>query len=318
LALALNGTGASRSKLGRAFYPSLPRCQMPIRFRAPTPPVVVPILAGIWTALPPGVSSSHFVPQSWVFAFLAALAVTVGQVLYQLRGPQIVRRSTLEDYVRDARREYRDQPTPEKLDAADEVLGPDGSEMSEARRKLFYPQSGRIAEFEETVVKTITNQDQVDPDWVKKAYDYDANDALVVTKDGIWQHYGQYVAREGYRGLRNGRVYSTQPPVSDFPRNRLSEASHALNSAGEAKRRALPAEGLRALDERRQTDRFLHETTKIGYAARKQYLIEANRRRAAMLIATGLYVIAIALIVVITVDQTLAVLQAAGWWRPQP
>jgi len=65
--------------------------------------VVVPILAGIWTALPPEVSSSHFLPHSWVFAFLAALAVTVGQVLYQLQGPQIVRRSTLEDYVRDAR-----------------------------------------------------------------------------------------------------------------------------------------------------------------------------------------------------------------------
>ena len=103
--------------------------------------VVVPILAGIWTDLPPEISSSHLLPHSWVFAFLAALAVTVGQVLYQLQGPQIVRRSTLEDFVRDARREYRDQPTPERLEAADEVLAPDNPKMLPARLRFFYPPS---------------------------------------------------------------------------------------------------------------------------------------------------------------------------------
>src|SRR3954447_16009406 len=81
--------------------------------------VVVPILAGVWTALPAEVRSSHFLPHSWVFAFLAALAVTVGQVIYQLRAPPMIRRSTLSDYIRNERLEYRDQPTPEKVEAAD-------------------------------------------------------------------------------------------------------------------------------------------------------------------------------------------------------
>jgi hypothetical protein len=277
--------------------------------------VVVPILAGIWTALPPEVSSSHFLPHSWVFAFLAALAVTVGQVLYQLQGPQIVRRSTLEDYVRDARREYRDQPTPERLEAADEVLAPDNPKMPSARLRFFYPPSGRIAEFEETIVQIVNDQDRLDPNWSKNAYNYDISHPLVVLKDGIWRQFGQYVAREGFHGLRNRRIYSMERQVVDFPRDRLSEAADRLNSAGEAKRRAGPPEALEALEERRRTDRFLHDTTKIGYAARKHYMIEASRRRTAMLTASGLYVVAIALIGVITIDQTLSVLQAAGWWK---
>jgi hypothetical protein len=60
-------------------------------------------------------------------------------------------------------------------------------------------------------------------------------------------------------------------------------------------------------------DNRLHNTAKIGYAAHLNYMIEAGRRLPSMLLASTLYAAAIALILIITVDQTLAVLSAAGW-----
>jgi hypothetical protein len=131
---------------------------------------VVPILAGVWTALPPEVRSSHNLPYSWVLAFLAALAVTLGQVIYQLRAPQIVRRSTLDDYMGNARREFRDQPTPDRIEAADPTLDPENPKMSLARLKSFYPPSERLCEFEQVVLKLINSQDKANPEWRKDAY----------------------------------------------------------------------------------------------------------------------------------------------------
>jgi hypothetical protein len=80
---------------------------------------VVPILAGVWTALPLGEPRSHYLPHSWVLAFLAALAVTLGQVIYQMRAPEVVRRSTLSEFVRQSRNDYADQPSRDRLEAAD-------------------------------------------------------------------------------------------------------------------------------------------------------------------------------------------------------
>ena len=53
--------------------------------------VIVPMLAGVWNALPLGEPQSRYLPLSWVLAFFAALAVTLGQIIYQLRAPEIIR-----------------------------------------------------------------------------------------------------------------------------------------------------------------------------------------------------------------------------------
>jgi hypothetical protein len=58
---------------------------------------------------------------------------------------------------------------------------------------------------------------------------------------------------------------------------------------------------------------ILHNVTKIEHAARLRYLREADRRALAMSAASVLYAAAILLIVIITVNETVAVLAAAGW-----
>jgi hypothetical protein len=57
----------------------------------------------------------------------------------------------------------------------------------------------------------------------------------------------------------------------------------------------------------------LHDITKIEYAARLSYLMEADTGKFAMWAGTLFYIVAIALILIITVIQTLSVLTTAGW-----
>jgi hypothetical protein len=77
---------------------------------------IVPILAGVWNVLPLGEPRSHYLPHSWVFAFFAALAVTFGQILYQVWAPELVRRSTRDQFVREKADEYANQPLRDRLE----------------------------------------------------------------------------------------------------------------------------------------------------------------------------------------------------------
>src|SRR5262249_23927826 len=118
--------------------------------------VIVPMLAGVWTALPLGEHRSHYLPHSWVFAFFAALAVTVAQVIYQLRAPEMVRHSTLDQFVRDARREYADQPTLERLEEADQALDRESKpKLSLLKFSYYYEPAGVMAKVEQYVYETI-------------------------------------------------------------------------------------------------------------------------------------------------------------------
>jgi hypothetical protein len=117
--------------------------------------LIVPIL-------PLGELQSHHLPHSWVFGFFAALAVTLGQVLYQLRAPDVVRHSTFEQFVRDARREYADQPTRERLEAADLTLDGDIiSVWSPEFSQYYYKPARNIVDIERIINNTL--YEEVEP-----------------------------------------------------------------------------------------------------------------------------------------------------------
>jgi len=121
--------------------------------------VVVPILAGVWTAwtaLPLGKSQSLYLPHSWVFAFLAALAVTLAQIIYQLRAPELVRDSTLDQYVREETRFYADQPTEARLEAANLALDRSSRpDLTLAEFTYYYMPARGIAEIEDRIENII-------------------------------------------------------------------------------------------------------------------------------------------------------------------
>jgi hypothetical protein len=63
-------------------------------------------------------SLSPWLPQTFVLAFFAALAVAVGHFIYQASAPAFVRKYSQIDYVRDRRQSFRDQPYADEFEDA--------------------------------------------------------------------------------------------------------------------------------------------------------------------------------------------------------
>jgi hypothetical protein len=280
--------------------------------------VIVPILAGIWNAPPMRDWVSHNLPHSWVFAFLAALAVTLAQVIYQLRAPDIVRHSTLDQFVRDARREYTDQSALERVEAADRALDRRSRPgLSLTQFIYYYEPAEKIANIEKRIEQFLRhNADTLSLDrglW-DEGREHFLKDGIQEIAFEVWDVYGDYVSREAFSRVSNRSLYSERKDLKLLTQLQFSQANVPCSQTLALEARAL-SEG-RPHDPREVlsvTERQLHNTTKIGYAARLQYLTEADRRPLAMLTASILYAAAIALITVITVDQTRTVLIAAGW-----
>jgi hypothetical protein len=224
---------------------------------------LVPVLAGVWSSLP--FEKSSHLPRSWAYAFLAALGVTVAQVIYQLRAPEVVRRSTLDAYVRNARQEYADQPTPERLEQARDRLD---RRYPRRRRDYHYYPEGRDIE----VALAVLLLYPVELRLIEKTF-------------------GTYVSYETLLVQRNLRPSSNQ--------------NHKLFDQYEE----------RMSPEQLEKARFLHNLTTVGHGARYEYLMAADQRPFSMSTASLLYIAAIFLIAIITIEQTLSVLHAAGWLR---
>ena len=62
-------------------------------------------------------------PPVWAFAFLAAISVTIGHLLYQAFAPSLVRRSTIREYVNDEVRQFVESPSSGKLMRAKHFAG---------------------------------------------------------------------------------------------------------------------------------------------------------------------------------------------------
>jgi hypothetical protein len=266
--------------------------------------VIVPILAGVWTALPLGEPPSRYLPHAWVFAFFAALAVTLGQVIYQLRAPEAVRHSTLDQYAREETRQYADQQTEARLDAVnlalDRASRPD---LSLEQFIYYYPPAQQIAEIEETIEKRIRSDGRFEN--LKKSEPQSVNPISTdIIKEYISKQtffdLGDYVAREAFNRLMKRLFYSGEK--DEVISRVLAETARGI--FGYILRTRHGEEGLYTMR---------HNITKAEYAARSRYLMEADRRKPAMLLASILHSTAIALISIITVNQTIAVITAAGW-----
>lgn len=272
---------------------------------------IVPILAGVWSKLPWWGNNSHPPPlaHSWVYAFLAALAVTLGQVIYQLRAPEVVRRLTLDQYVRDETQHYSQQPTPARLQAADAILDakkPPLSYMPVSEIEYYYPQIIEIRSLFDSLESVIKNSRLL---------------ADIDFPDGGYEGFLEYLAGRANEGFRwqfskvaeeVNRVTSSD--AGDYIRRELFYViNQAYDFTMSTKEGAIISAILKLAFPDINERGLLHGITKVGYAARLSYLVWADLRKFAMLSASILYTAAIVLIGIITVDQTIAVLKAAGW-----
>ena len=112
---------------------------------------------------------------------------------------------------------------------------------------------------------------------------------------------GDYVTREAFYRFPKGLFYSD---LKD------KEGSYIISTAG-----VLVLGRVFATKSNTEEQIKLHNLTKIEYTARLRYLSEADRRVMSMWVSSILYSVAIAFVVIITVNQTIAVLTAAGWLK---
>jgi hypothetical protein len=281
----------------------------------------VPVLAGVWTALP--IEKAYYLPRSWVWAFLAALSVTLGQVIYQMRAPLTVRSASIDAYVRDNRREYMEQPSLERLEEADSILE-DILRLSSIYVRdpgHYHSQVGNIIDVEYMVFNGVKSERTTRME--------------SIFRDHVKNIHGYYASREAFSRMAGGRFYLMRGHVYfmqiDRLRQEVTENIRLETLLQEAARfssnTAPPNEGdATVLDpavvirgtEQQQREKLLHDADKVGYAARATYLLQADQRTLAMITASVFYLAAIVLIGVITIDQTRAVLRAAGWHLTLP
>jgi len=61
-------------------------------------------------------------PHAWASAFFAALFAVLGHGIYQALAPDTIRRNTIEEFVRDARDDYREHPNEARMEEAYNIL----------------------------------------------------------------------------------------------------------------------------------------------------------------------------------------------------
>ncbi len=81
-------------------------------------------------------------PWTWAAAFFASLLAVIAHLLYQLSAPEILRRFTLDDFVKDKKEDFSKHPTEDALTRAREYAftkeGRFQSEVDDSRLKRMY------------------------------------------------------------------------------------------------------------------------------------------------------------------------------------
>ena len=68
-------------------------------------------------------------PDVWVYAFFAALAVVFGHTVYQISAPAMVRQRDMQGHVDDAVRRYREDPSKSRLEDAKDLISAKGADV---------------------------------------------------------------------------------------------------------------------------------------------------------------------------------------------
>jgi hypothetical protein len=153
----------------------------------------------------------------------------------------------------------------------------------------YYPPADKILRIEKEIGKVLNNINEV-------------NDKMLRTIfiENI-ERGGDYETREAFYRTSKGKFYERDSYLGSLHGADLYNLSYHIDPVIDSINYT-------------ETDNLLHNTAKVGYAARLSYMIEADRRFSSLLLASISYLIAIALILIITGDQIRAVLIAAGWW----
>jgi hypothetical protein len=262
-------------------------------------------------------SRSPYMPVAWALAFFAALAVALGQIIYQTSAPEIVRRYTLEEY-----QEFRSipkgrEPTSDEVNEARQLIRHAefavGSFLNRKFIACLKAAYNCAFVFERVLQQKYSldlNQDVRTPklpsqDEMKEAAESKDVQAAIFSARRDLQKEGSFYARELLELLQDKANFGNL----DFrgsevikPRPKYFETTSYL-----AQHHLLPPFN-------RDGAATAHERELVWIGARVEYLDQSREKaRARCLFSLALYFIASLLIGWITYTQARSVAEAVGW-----
>jgi hypothetical protein len=227
------------------------------------------------------------VPRPFAAAFMAALAVVIAHMLYQMFAPETLQRMTLDEYVAYKKDDYSKHRSPDSIEEAKYYLKRD--ERSEFR-DFVYRLTTRFS------LRSSWGDDKVDSSEINNYISNLSPFELYEARQFTDEFYAKQLAKE-------------------LPSRFMKQFSDALA--------AIDVERFKDLQSRDEFERQKNMGL-IARAARTYYINAANTQLLVMILTASIYTFAIYLISSIVVTQAVSVLSAAGidsltsvveWWK---
>ena len=273
-------------------------------------------------------------PAAWGFAFFAALAVALGQFVYQTSAPEIVRRYTLQEYQETKSHPTGRAPTSDEINSALHLIRRaelnDGTFLNQRITLCLAAIFKAIFEFE-SKLKNLYDWNSAlvftgaipTPDEMKTAAQSEKVQAAVKVARRALTAQGTFYAREALDLVQDERLFSrllelvrpiameivvteagaeTNYPIPDRFETSAYLAMHHLSPPfridGEA-------------------ERIAYDRERVWIGARVEYLDQSRfQARVRCLVSMAFYGTACALIAWITFTQARSVAEAVGWLPP--
>ena len=267
-------------------------------------------------------SQSTYMPAAWGLAFFAALAVALGQVVYQTSAPEIVRHYTLEEY-----QEFRSIPKGRE---------PTSDEVNDARRLVRSAEFSRRTFLNEKIVaclklafecafvfeavlarkydldlnQTVRNPKLPSQEEMRKAAESEDVQAAILSARRGLRVQGFFYARECLELLQDDEEFEALFDLvrqESSPRDVDLTPKYSETTAYLAQNHLLPPfdqDGAAAA----------HNRERVWIGARVEYLDQSRRKASGRcFLSLALYLLATSLIAYITYTQALSVAEAVGW-----
>jgi hypothetical protein len=269
-------------------------------------------------------SQSSYMPVAWGLAFFAALAVALGQAIYQTSAPEIVRRYTLEEY-----QEFRSipkgrEPTADEVNYARQLMRhAEFSQGTFLNKKVvaclkaafecaFVFEAVLQQKYGLDLNQVVQNPKLTSQDEMKGAAESKDVQAAIYSARRALQQEGTFYARECLELLQDTAIFevllaltrrSSVLPSQDVDlRPKYSETTSYL--AQHHLLRPFDQDGAATA----------HNRERVWIGARVEYLDQSRKKaRARCLLSLALYFIATLLVVWITYTQARSVAEAVGW-----
>lgn len=221
----------------------------------------------------PKVLEKSDLPWTWAATFFASLLAVLAHLLYQMSCPEIIRRFTFDEYIKDKKEDYSKHPSESTLELAKDALS-----SKEGRNEIDKETKKDLVLFTKLVDDIKDNENKNKP-----LHEIDIATSLTIPELLSVQRYIQ----------KDSLSYTDSPEILELVKNALEINSQKVGAD---------------IDFVKHKNMAVIEN-----AAKVEYLTQGSKKKAAAYITIILYVVAVYIIGEIILVQSSSVFKMAGW-----